>query len=360
MTDRGGGSAPAGQPVLRIRDLVVEFDTPDGVVRAVDGVSYDVAAGETLGVVGESGCGKTVTVLAVLGLLPRRSARVVRGEALLGGMDLLRLPPRRLRAVRGKRVAMVFQNPMTSLHPALTVRHQIAEALRAHDRGLPRHAARRRAVELLDAVGVADAARRARGYPHQWSGGMRQRAMIAMAIANEPDLLIADEPTTALDVTIQAQVLDLLREVRGRTGAATILITHDLGVIAEMADRVVVVYAGRVVETGDVHTIFHAPRHPYTLGLLAALPRLDTDRQSLAAIPGQPPDLVRRRSGCAFHPRCGLHRGRNRCVAQSPDLATVGPGHRAACHYADELAAETARAAGMPAAEPGDGPGAPA
>ncbi|HWB73216.1 MAG TPA: ABC transporter ATP-binding protein, partial [Egibacteraceae bacterium] len=267
--------------VLAVRDLVVEFDTPEGTVRAVDGVSFDVAAGETLGVVGESGCGKTVTALAVLGLLPRPPGRIARGRILLEGRDLLQLSARQLRQVRGKQVAMVFQDPMTSLHPAFTVGHQVAEALRAHHPRLRAAAARARAAELLELAGVPRAHGRVGDYPHQWSGGMRQRAMIAMAIANRPKVLVADEPTTALDVTIQAQVLEVLRVARQQTGAGMVLITHDLGVVAETADRVAVMYAGRIVEVGDVETIFGAPRHPYTLGLMASLPRPDTDLRRL-------------------------------------------------------------------------------
>lgn len=324
-------------PVLSIRDLVVRFDVPEGTVHAVEGVTYDVGPGETLGVVGESGCGKSVTVMAALGLLPSPPGRVVDGEALLEGRDLLRLSPKDLRAVRGKEIAMVFQDPMTSLHPAYTVGDQVAEAVGAHDARRSGRAAWARAVELLELVGVPDAGARARSYPHQWSGGMRQRAMIAMAIAHRPKVLIADEPTTALDVTVQAQVLDVLRQVQQETSSAIVLITHDLGVIAEMADRVVVMYAGRVVETGDTTTIFRTPRHPYTRGLLACLPRLEHEGQPLPAIPGSPPNLVDPPTGCAFHPRCGLRQGRTRCVVEVPVLADVGEGHRAACHFSDEL-----------------------
>ncbi|MGH9184092.1 MAG: ABC transporter ATP-binding protein [Acidimicrobiales bacterium] len=327
-----------GPAALSIRDLVVEFDTPGGTVHAVDGVSYDVHPGETVGVVGESGCGKTVTVLAVLGLVPRPPGRVVSGQVLLAGRDLLGLGRKDLRAVRGREVAMVFQDPLTSLHPAYRVGQQVAEAVRAHDRGLGARAAWARAVELLEVVGVPRPAARARAYPHEWSGGMRQRAMIAMAIAHRPRVLIADEPTTALDVTIQAQVLDVLRAAQAETGSATVLITHDLGVIAEMADRVVVMYAGRVVEVGDVESIFSAPRHPYTQGLLASLPRLEGEGQRLSAIPGAPPSLVDPPPGCPFHPRCPLRRGRERCVAERPALAEVGGGgRRSACHFAAEL-----------------------
>jgi oligopeptide/dipeptide ABC transporter ATP-binding protein len=334
-------------PVLSIRDLKVRFDVPEGIVRAVDGVSYDVGPGEILGVVGESGCGKSVTVMAALGLLAAPPARVVGGEVLLEGRDLLRLGPKELRAVRGKDVAMVFQDPMTSLHPAYTVGAQVAEAVRAHEPRASARAAEARAVDLLRLVGVPDAGARAPAYPHQWSGGMRQRAMIAMAIAHRPKVLIADEPTTALDVTVQAQVLEVLRRVQEETGSAIVLITHDLGVIAEMADRVVVMYAGRVVETGGTTALFRAARHPYTRGLLACLPRLELEGKPLPAIPGSPPDLVAPPPGCAFHPRCGLRQGRHRCAVEEPVLAEVGEGHRAACHFSDELGDGRAPAAAL-------------
>ena len=348
--------------VLSIRNLVVEFDSPEGVVRAVDGVSYDVEPGTTLGVVGESGCGKTVTVLAVLGLLPR-SGRIVSGEILLDGQDLVQMRRRQLRRIRGKRIAMVFQDPMTSLHPVFPVGHQIVEALRTHDDSLTPAAARARAADLLALVGVPDATARLRTYPHQWSGGMRQRAMIAMAIANRPALLIADEPTTALDVTIQAQVLDVLRVAQRETGAAAIVITHDLGIIAELADRVAVMYAGGVVETGTAAALFSTPRHPYTLGLLRGLPRLDTDVDRLVPIPGQPPSLIARPSGCAFHPRCRLRSGRELCVEQVPPLLPVrttpprmargDPTHRSACHFAEEMATERGATVGEAGADRG-------
>lgn len=329
-----------GGPVLEIHELSVEFSTPDGVVRAVDGVSYSVASGEVVGVVGESGSGKTASALALLGLLPD-SGRAVGGAVHFGGQDLLQLSRRRLRRIRGRRIAMIFQDPVTSLNPVFTVGRQIADALTAHDRRMSRRAARDRAVELLGLVGVPDARRRAGDHPHQWSGGMRQRAMIAMAIANRPALLIADEPTTALDVTIQAQVIDLLRTVQGETGAGILLITHDLALVAELADRVVVMYAGRVVETGTAMELFTTPRHPYTLGLLTSLPRLDVDARRLIPIPGQPPSLVDPPSGCAFHPRCALRAGRQRCVERRPALDPSG--HAAACHFSEEMPAELRR-----------------
>ncbi len=333
-----GGASDDPVPVLSVRDLRVEIDTPEGVVHAVDGVSYDLHRGETLGLVGESGCGKTVSALALLGLLPAPPARVVGGEVRFEGRDLLALSRRELRAVRGRGVAMVFQDPTTSLHPAFAVGAQIDEALRLHDAGLSRRQARARTAALLTSVGVPAAESRARGYPHQWSGGMRQRAMIAMAIANGPSVLVADEPTTALDVSTQAQVLGVLRRAQQRTGAATLLISHDLGVIAEMADRVAVMYAGRIVETGSARELFASPRHPYTLGLLASLPRLDRPQRRLAAIPGQPPSLVQRPDGCPFHPRCRLRRGRPGCVEEQPSLVSSGTGsQRSACHFSDEM-----------------------
>jgi oligopeptide/dipeptide ABC transporter ATP-binding protein len=324
------------EPVLSIRDLVVEFETPAGNVRAADGVSYEVRPGETLGVVGESGCGKSMTALAALGLLPR-PGRVRAGQVLLEGRDLLTLGRKALRAVRGKEIAMVFQDPMTSLHPAYTVGAQLAEAVRAHDPRLPARAARERAAELLELVGVPGARARVDAYPREWSGGMRQRAMIAMAIAHTPKVLIADEPTTALDVTVQAQVLEVLREIQHESQVAIVLISHDLGVIAELADAVVVMYAGRVVEQGEARELLSRPRHPYTVGLMASMPRLDLAGRRLPTIPGSPPDPVAAPPGCPFHPRCGLRSGRRRCVAEVPALAEASVGHRSACHFSDEL-----------------------
>lgn len=331
------------EPVLSVRDLVTEFRTQEGLLRAVDDVSFEVHPGETLGIVGESGSGKSVTVQSILGLIPQPPGRVVAGEAWLDGRDLLRASRRQLRAVRGKDVAMVFQDPMTSLNPVLPVGDQVVEALRTHQRALSRKQARARAVELLQTVGVPHAEARIDEYPHQYSGGMRQRVMIAMAIANDPRVLIADEPTTALDVTIQAQVLDVLRTAQRETDAATVLITHDLGLIAEMADRVLVMYAGKVVEIGDVFTIFHEPLHPYTLGLMASLPRLHVDVERLVSIPGQPPSLLAPPSGCTFHPRCGVSQGRARCWEEEPALLDTGRDHRSRCHFYDEVPVEATR-----------------
>jgi oligopeptide/dipeptide ABC transporter ATP-binding protein len=335
------------EPLLSIRGLVTEFATPDGVVHAVDGVSYDLYPGETLGIVGESGSGKSVTVMSVLGLIPQPPGRIAAGEILLEGRDLLELPAKELRRIRGKDVAMIFQDPMTSLNPVLTVGNQIAEAITTHDPDIDDDGARARVVHLLEIVGVPNAEDRFDQYPHEYSGGMRQRAMIAMAIANQPKVLIADEPTTALDVTIQAQVLEVLKTAQEETNAGTILITHDLGVIAEMADRVVVMYGGRVVETGTAEEIFHTPRHPYTLGLLSSLARPTEDLERLEPIPGQPPSLINLPSGGAFHPRCRLGTGRKRCRTEVPDLYQLAAGRRSACHFHEEMGAEIQRVEGQ-------------
>jgi oligopeptide transport system ATP-binding protein len=333
-------------PVLSIRGLTTEFVTPAGVVRAVTDVSWELYPGETLGVVGESGSGKTVTAMSILGLVPCPPGRIVAGEILFDGQDLLQLPEKHLRQLRGREIGVIFQDPMTSLNPVLTVGDQIAEALRLHDRRLSRDATRSRAIELLTSVGVPNPEVRYDQYPHEHSGGMRQRAMIAMAIANNPKVLIADEPTTALDVTIQAQVLDVLRTAQEQTAAATILITHDLALIAENADRVVVMYGGKVVEVADVFSIFASCRHPYTLGLMSSLPRLDVDLEQLEPIPGAPPDLIDLPSGCSFHPRCRLSRGREICRTEVPPLRDVGDGQLSACHFADEVPAEAAVVSG--------------
>ena len=332
------------EPVLSIQDLVVDFDTEDGVVHAVDGVSYDVYPGETLGVVGESGSGKSVTVMSVLGLIPMPPGRIERGTAMFKGQDLLTAPKEDLRHIRGREIAMVFQDPMTSLNPVFTVGNQLSEAVRVHDPSVSDEQANNRAVELLELVGVPNPSQRVDNYPHEFSGGMRQRAMIAMAIANQPAVLIADEPTTALDVTIQAQILEVLRKAQEETHAATILITHDLGLIAEMATRVVVMYAGHVVEVADVETIFRAPRHPYTMGLMNSLPRLERDEERLVPIKGQPPSLINVPPGCPFHPRCYLRAGRDLCVEQNPPLEPIDtPEHHSACHFKHEMEGDTSK-----------------
>ena len=326
------------EPLLSISDLVVEFKTEDGIVHAVDGISYDVFPGETLGIVGESGSGKSVSTLALLGLIPQPPGRIASGSAMFKGTDLLKMKPRELRRLRGDEVAMIFQDPMTSLNPVLKVGDQLGEAIKAHYPKESDATVDARVVDLLRLVGVPNPDVRTKQYPHEFSGGMRQRAMIAMAIANSPSLLIADEPTTALDVTIQAQVLEVLKTVQEETHAATILITHDLGIVAEMCERVIVMYAGRIVESGDVHTIFRAPRHPYTIGLMDSLPKLTEDEEWLRPIPGTPPSLVNRPSGCAFHPRCFLSQGRLRCREEIPALRRAeGTAHEAACHFSEEL-----------------------
>jgi oligopeptide/dipeptide ABC transporter ATP-binding protein len=331
-------------PVLAIRDLTVEFHTEDGVVRAVTGVSYNLQPGEVLGVIGESGSGKSVTVMTVLGLTPQ--GKIPQGEAVFKGRDLLKMSKRELRHIRGGPVAMIFQDPMTSLNPVLRIGDQISEAIKAHNSGVNDNEARGRTIELLRLVGVPNAEQRHDQYPHEFSGGMRQRAMIAMAIANSPAVLIADEPTTALDVTIQAQIIEVLKTAQQETHASIILITHDLGLIAELADRVVVMYAGRVVETGDVFTIFNNPRHPYTLGLMNSLAKLEGDQEALQPIPGQPPSMISPPPGCAFHPRCLLSQGRTRCRTEVPPLRTTDESaHLAACHFAEELAAVDAKIA---------------
>jgi oligopeptide/dipeptide ABC transporter ATP-binding protein len=343
-------AASVPEALLSIRDLVVEFDTDDGVVHAVDGISYDVYAGEVIGVVGESGSGKSVSTLSILGLIPQPPGRIVSGEAILEGRDLLKMKRKELQKVRGLDVAMIFQDPMTSLNPVFTVGDQLEEAIKAHFPEKSDHDMEEQALGLLGAVGVPNPEQRYHQYPHEFSGGMRQRAMIAMAIANSPSLLIADEPTTALDVTIQAQILEVLKEAQAQTNAATILITHDLGLVAELADRVIVMYAGRIVETGDVHTIFAQPRHPYTIGLMESLPRVDTDGGWLRPITGAPPSLINRPPGCAFHPRCFLSRGRMRCRSEEPVLRPVeGAQHLAACHFSEDLVGELG-AAGAPQA----------
>jgi oligopeptide/dipeptide ABC transporter ATP-binding protein len=342
------------EPLLSIRDLAVEFSTEDGVVHAVDGISYDVFPGETLGIVGESGSGKSVSTMSILGLIPQPPGRIVSGTAMFQGKDLLKMKKRELRQFRGDEIAMVFQDPMTSLNPVIKIGDQLAEAIETHYPKEPKEKVKARVIELLRLVGVPNPAQRYTQYPHEFSGGMRQRAMIAMSIANSPSLLIADEPTTALDVTIQAQVLEVLKTVQAETSAATILITHDLGIVAELCERVIVMYAGKIVEHGDVHTIFQNPRHPYTIGLMDSLPRLTDDEEWLRPIPGQPPSLINRPSGCAFHPRCFLSQGRLRCLEEVPALRTAdgGVGHTSACHFAEELIGRHSKfAAPLPAGD---------
>jgi oligopeptide transport system ATP-binding protein len=315
-------------PLLRIDDLRVRFWTRRGLVHAVNGISFDVRAGETLGLVGESGCGKSVTALATMGILPR-AARIPTGSIELEGRELTGLSERAWRRIRGKEIAMIFQDPMTSLNPVLTVGAQLREAIEEH-LDLDRKAATKRAVELLEQVGIPSAAQRLKSYPHQFSGGMRQRVMIAIALACEPKLLIADEPTTALDVTIQAQILDLLRELVAERGTALVLITHDLGVVAGTCERVQVMYAGTLVETGTADEVFASPRHPYTLGLLQSVPRLDVGRrQPLHPIPGAPRNMLSEPASCPFAPRCRFRI--ERCTQELPLLEDLDTGQRAAC-----------------------------
>jgi peptide/nickel transport system ATP-binding protein len=325
--------------LLEVRDLDVRFATPRGVLAAVHGLSFEVEAGETLAIVGESGCGKSVTAMSVLRLVPEPPGRV-RGAISFDGRDVFAMRARELRMLRGKDVGMIFQEPMTSLNPVLTVGRQIAETLRLHE-GLSAGDATRRATELLALVGIANPERRVREYPHQLSGGMRQRVMIAIALACTPRLLIADEPTTALDVTIQAQILDLMRDLKSRVHAAIMLITHDLGVVAEMAQRVIVMYAGRKVEEATVERLFAAPLHPYTRGLLGAVPRLGSSldgapRARLAEIPGQVPSLIGAMAGCSFAGRCPIVT--EICHRQTPPLTEPQSAHRVACHHAEVVA----------------------
>ena len=326
-------------PILEIDSLCVEFALDGGPLPAADSVSFAVAPGERVALVGESGSGKTVTALAVMGLLDP-PGRIVGGDIRLDGESLLGRSEEEYRRVRGRDVAMVFQDPMSALNPAHRVGAQVAEAITVHDRSVRRAAARTRAIALFEEVGIADAQRRARDYPHQLSGGTRQRVLLAMALANTPRLLIADEPTTALDATTQAQILELLDTLRAEHGMAVLLVTHDLAVVAGHADRLVVMYAGRVVEEGPVDAVFARAAHPYTRGLLASVPTAARVSGPLAAIPGTPPDLRRRPEGCAFHPRCAL--AEERCRAAVPPLASVAPARSSACVRADELLAGTA------------------
>jgi len=330
-------STAAGPEVLlSVRDLHAGFDTDDGKVRAVDGVSFDVHRGEVFAIVGESGSGKSVTAMTILGLIP--TVEVEGGEILWRGRDLLTVSEEERRKIRGGEIAMIFQDPLTALNPVHTVGRQIGEMARIHE-GLGKKQAMERAIEMLDLVGIPEARKRAKMYPHEYSGGMRQRAMIAMAITCKPDLLIADEPTTALDVTVQAQVLDVLIGIKDEIDSGIILITHDLGVVAGLADQVMVMYAGRSVEMGTTDEIFYESRHPYTLGLLASLPRLDeSGEEALVPITGSPPSLIRRPPGCPFHPRCRFARVPGLCDSEVPELRLVsGDSHRAACHYAETL-----------------------
>ncbi len=329
---------PLSGAVLEVDNLDVQFPTEDGLVRAVRGVSYTLRAGEVLGIVGESGSGKSVTSLAIMGLLPK-SARVT-GSVKFRGKELLGLGDKDFSKIRGKGIAMIFQDPMTSLDPVYKVGYQIAETVRQHDKNVSKKGALSRAVDLLELVGIPNAKDRVTSYPHEFSGGMRQRVVIAIAMANQPDVIIADEPTTALDVTVQAQILEVLGTAMEETGAATVLITHDLGVVAGVADRMLVMYAGRVVESGPVDGVYYTPRMPYTLGLLGSLPRLDeTEKTKLTPIKGSPPSMVNPPPGCPFGPRCPLHI--EECDQAEPPLTEVEGGHWAACIRNEQLEGHT-------------------
>jgi peptide/nickel transport system ATP-binding protein len=320
--------------LLEVRDLKTSFRTDDGIVKAVDGVSFNVEKGQTLGIVGESGSGKSVTCLTIMGLNSSRNT-ITSGEALFQGEDLLKMNGRRLREIRGNDVAMIFQDPMTSLNPVHSIGKQLIEAVQLH-RDVTKKQARARALELLQAVGIPRAERRIDDHPHQFSGGMRQRVMIAMSLVNDPDLLIADEPTTALDVTTQAQILTLMKNLQNEFGSAIIMITHDLGVIAEVADDVIVMYAAEIAEQASVDSLFTRPHHPYTWGLLGSMPRLDADVERLTQIAGQPPSLLNPPRGCRFHPRCPYVM--DICKTENPPLAPISdePEHLQACHLAEE------------------------
>ena len=321
--------------LLEVKDLKTHFFTMDGVVKAVDGVSYDIEEGETLGLVGESGCGKSVSALSVMRLIPNPPGRIISGEILLDGEDILKVDMEDMRNIRGAKIAMVFQEPMTSLNPVLTVERQLTETLQLH-MGMSAEEAKQEGVNLLTRVGIPDPESRIKQYPHQFSGGMRQRVMIAMALSCNPRLIIADEPTTALDVTIQAQILDLMKSLTTEFGVALIVITHNLGVVARYADRVNIMYAGKVIERGNAREIYANPRHPYTVGLLRSVPRLDLPRRAkLDPIEGQPPDLIHLAPGCSFEPRCKW--AVDKCKTDIPELTEAGEGHLSACWRSEDL-----------------------
>jgi oligopeptide transport system ATP-binding protein len=323
--------APAIDKLLAVSDLQTRFHTPEGMVHAVNGVSFHLGEGETLAVVGESGCGKTVTMLSILRLLAIPPAEISSGMAMFRGRDLLRITEAEMEDIRGKEIGMIFQDPMTSLNPVLTIHRQMTESLRFH-MNMDRETSTERAMVMLELVGIPDARQRLYNYPHQFSGGMRQRVMIAMALACSPDLLVADEPTTALDVTIQAQITELVTQLREQLGMAIIWITHDLGVVAGLAERVIVMYAGFIIEEASVETIYEEPSHPYTLALLEALPRVDHRRHKrLKSIPGAPPNLLVQPHGCPFAPRCEF--AFDRCLQENPPLMEIAPGHRTACWF---------------------------
>lgn len=317
------------KPLLEVKNLKTYFHTDYGLVKAVDGISYQLSEGETLGLVGESGCGKSVGALSILRLIAEPPGEIAGGEIIFQGQDLLKANPDQLRDIRGNKIAMIFQEPMTSLNPVLTIGFQIGEALELHQQ-MGKAEARREVRRLLNLVGIPDGERRIDDYPHQFSGGMRQRVMIAMALSCNPKLLIADEPTTAVDVTIQAQLLEVIKELTSRLGTAVIIITHNLGVVARYVNRMAVMYAGRIVESGTAHDVYGKPSHPYTIGLLASVPRLDKPRTSrLVPVDGQPPNLVNLPPGCAFYPRCSFRI--NKCLRERPELRQVSDGHATAC-----------------------------
>jgi peptide/nickel transport system ATP-binding protein len=326
----------ASEPFLKVRDLEVEFTTEDGNLKAVDKVSYDVFRGKTLAIVGESGSGKSVSSMAVMGLLNRKTT-AISGEVWLDGEELIAATDDRVRELRGEKMAMIFQDPLSSLHPFYKIGKQLVEAVQVHQ-ALDKKAARARAKEMLDRVGIPDPEKRLESYPHELSGGMRQRVMIAMALVNDPQMIIADEPTTALDVTVQAQIIDLLRDLQDDFGTAIVLITHDLGVVADMADEVLVMYGGRCVEQAEHRELFYRPQMPYTWGLLASMPRTDINLERLEPIPGNPPSLLKLPKGCVFRPRCTYHDQvpNDLCDTTRPDLIESEPGHLARCHMTTE------------------------
>ncbi len=330
------------EPLLDVKNLKTQFFTQDGVVRAVDDVSFDIMPGETLGVVGESGCGKSITAMSIMRLIPSPPGKIVQGEILFKGEDIVSMSDEEIRHIRGNEIAMIFQDPMTSLNPVLSINKQLGETLELH-MGMNKSQSRRRAIELLEMVGIPEAEDRVNQYPHQFSGGMRQRVMIAMALSCNPSLLIADEPTTALDVTIQAQILDLMKTLQAEHNTAVMLITHDLGVVAGMSDRINVMYAGHVVETASSEELFENPRHPYTVGLLNSIPRLDSEiREKLDPIRGLPPDLIDLPDLCPFVPRCDF--AREQCEQKNPPLLDVNAAHRSACWFWEEVSKEGPKA----------------
>jgi len=335
IAQAGRGADDRQHPLLEVKNLKTQFFTQDGVVRAVDDVSFYVMPGETLGVVGESGSGKSMTGLSIMRLIPNPPGKIVNGEVHFNGRDILKMSEEQVRSIRGNDIAMIFQDPMTSLNPVLTINRQISEALQLH-MGMNKSQARARAVELLNMVGIPNSDERVDQYPHQFSGGMRQRVMIAMALSCNPKLLIADEPTTALDVTIQAQILDLMRTLQSETGTGVLMITHSMGVVAGMADRVQVMYAGHIVETASTEEIFANPRHPYTVGLMKSIPRLDAkSKEKLHPIRGLPPDLIDLPDMCPFVPRCNY--ASDKCEQKNPPLIEVGPGHYSACWFWEDV-----------------------